>query len=149
MQSNSVSSSHHNFRSIFVHGTFTVSNVWDIFDHHLDKKNQPQNTQLQQFQISLLFSSEPFAETEYHTWISVCVCVTHTVIRLFSRLKQYGVWLHHVVHHVALGYFFGAELLRGRQVLPVIVAKVIVADDRSWLWSRWRKAFRFLCQGFT
>lgn len=41
--------------------------------------------------------------------------------------------MHHIVHHVALRYFFGAELQWGGQVLPVIVAKVIVADDRGRL----------------
>ena len=66
-----------------------------------------------------------------HSPFSFCVCIslTHTVVRFFSRLVQYGVRLDHVVHHVALGDLFGAELLRSRQVLPVVVAEVIVADD--------------------
>lgn len=39
VQRNSVDPSHHYFRSVFIHGTLTVSHIWDIFDNHL-KENR-------------------------------------------------------------------------------------------------------------
>lgn len=61
------------------------------------------------------------------------------MVRFLPRLIQHRIGLDHVVHHVALGDLLGAELLRGRQVLPVVVAEVIVADDGRRL-SRRSKA---------
>lgn len=55
------------------------------------------------------------------------------MVGFFSRLVQYGVGLDHVIHHVALGDLFGAELLWSGQVLPIVVAQVIVADNGGWL----------------
>ena len=53
------------------------------------------------------------------------------VIRLLSGLVENAVRLDHVVDHVALGDLLGAELLRRRQVLAVVVTQVVVADDRD------------------
>ena len=78
-----------------------------------------------------------------HRALSVlCVWVTHTVVRFLSGLVQYAVRLDHVIHHVALGDLFGAELLRSGQVFPVVVAEVIVADDGGRL-SRAEKLIKF------
>lgn len=76
---------------------------------------------------------------------SVCVCVvlTYTVVRFLSRLVQYGVGLDHVVNHIALRDLFGAELLWSRQVFPIVVAKVIVADNGCWL-SKAEKLIKLL-----
>lgn len=62
------------------------------------------------------------------------------MVRFFSRLVQYGVRLDHVIHHIALGDLFGAELLWSRQVLSVVVAEVIVADNGGRL-SKGRGAY--------
>ena len=40
---------------------------------------------------------------------------------------------HHVVHHVGLGDLLAPERLRRREVLPVVVAQVVVRDDRRRL----------------
>lgn len=76
---------------------------------------------------------------------SVCVCVvlTYTVVRFLSWLEQYGVGLDHVVNHIALRDLFGAELLWSRQVFPIVVAKVIVADNGCWL-SKAEKLIKLL-----
>lgn len=60
---------------------------------------------------------------------------THTVIWLLPRGIEEGVRLNHVVHHVALGDLFGAELLRRRQVHAVVVPQVVVAHDGGRLYS--------------
>ena len=52
------------------------------------------------------------------------------VVWFLAGLVEDVVRLDHVVDDVALGYLFGAELLRRRQVLAVVVAQVVVADDR-------------------
>ena len=61
--------------------------------------------------------------------------MAHTVVGFFTRLVQYGVGLDHVIHHITLGDLFGAELLWSGQVLPIVVAQVIVADNGGWLWK--------------
>jgi len=55
------------------------------------------------------------------------------VVWVFSGLVEELVRGNHVVDHVALGNFLGAELLRGRQVLAVVVTQVIVRDNRTGL----------------
>jgi hypothetical protein len=46
---------------------------------------------------------------------------------------QHAVGRHHVVDDVALGDLLGAELARRREVLAVVVAEMVVADDRHGL----------------
>lgn len=116
VQRDSVGPSHHYFRGVFIHGTLAVSDIGDVLNHHLKSIHTHTNQSVSHIRC---FLNSPFF------WVPV----THTVVRLFSGPVQNGVWLDHVVHHVALGDLFGAELLRRRQVLPIIVAQVIVADD--------------------
>lgn len=53
------------------------------------------------------------------------------VVRVLVLLVQDGVSGDHVVHDVALGDLFRAELLLRRQVLAVVVAEMVVACDRG------------------
>lgn len=53
----------------------------------------------------------------------------HHVVRVLALRVQDAVGLHHVVHDVGLGDLLAAELLRRGQVLAVVVAQVVVADD--------------------
>jgi len=55
------------------------------------------------------------------------------VIRVFVLAVEDAVGADHIVDDVALGDFLGAELLRGRQVLTVVVTQVIVRDNRARL----------------
>lgn len=57
----------------------------------------------------------------------------NTVIRVLSRPVQNTVRLDHVIHHVGLGDLLGAELLVGTQIFAIIIAKMVVAGDRSEL----------------
>ena len=55
------------------------------------------------------------------------------MVRVLPRRVENVVGLHHVVHHAALADLLAPKLLRSRQVLSVIVTKVIVADNGGWL----------------
>ena len=55
------------------------------------------------------------------------------VIGMLTVLVQDGISSNHVVNHVGLGDFLGAELLLGTQIHAVIVAEVVVAGDGSEL----------------
>lgn len=72
----------------------------------------------------------------------ICDALTYTVVGFLSRLVQNGVGLDNVINYIALRNLFGAKLLRGRQVFPVIVAKVIVTDNGRWLKKR-KETFLF------
>uniref|UniRef100_A0A182XT73 Uncharacterized protein n=1 Tax=Anopheles quadriannulatus TaxID=34691 RepID=A0A182XT73_ANOQN len=52
---------------------------------------------------------------------------------MFVRTVQDVVGGDHIVHHVALGDLLRAELLRGREILAVVVAEMVVAHDRDGL----------------
>ena len=60
----------------------------------------------------------------------------HTVTGLHDLLVERWVAAPCIVHHAALGHLLGAELWRGRQVLPVIVAQVVVPHDGRGLVAR-------------
>ena len=49
------------------------------------------------------------------------------VIRVFTLLVQHSVGFNHVIDNIGLGNLFGAELLLGAKVFPVVVTKVVVA----------------------
>merc|ERR1719494_1723324 len=51
------------------------------------------------------------------------------VIEMLSLFVQHSVGVDHIIHDIALRDLLGAELLGGRQVFAVVVAKVVVADD--------------------
>ena len=55
----------------------------------------------------------------------------HGVVRMLIVLVEQVIGRDHVVDHVGLGDLLGPELLLRTQVLPVIVAKVVVAGDRG------------------
>lgn len=55
----------------------------------------------------------------------------HGVIRVFARLIQDRVRLHHVVDDVGFGYLLGSELLLRAQILTIVVAEVVVAGNRG------------------
>lgn len=57
----------------------------------------------------------------------------HCMVRVFSRPVKHAVGLNHVVHHIGLGDFFGAELFVRTQILTVVVTEMIVAGYRSQL----------------
>lgn len=52
------------------------------------------------------------------------------MVGLLAFRIENAIGIHHVVHHVALGNLLGAELLRGREVLAVVVAQMVVANYR-------------------
>ena len=58
------------------------------------------------------------------------------MVRLLPLLVKDPVSCDHVVHHVALGDLLGPELLRGGEVLTVVVPKVVVANDALGLDAR-------------
>mmetsp|Transcript_21361 Transcript_21361/g.43111 ORF Transcript_21361/g.43111 Transcript_21361/m.43111 type:complete len:373 (-) Transcript_21361:610-1728(-) len=51
------------------------------------------------------------------------------VIGVFVLLEQHAIRRDHVVHDVRFRYLLGTELRGGAQVLPVVVAQMIVGDD--------------------
>ena len=58
------------------------------------------------------------------------------VVRVLVLAVDQPVGSHHVVHDVGLGDLLRAELRRGREVLAVVVAQVVVADDAGGLQRR-------------
>lgn len=58
------------------------------------------------------------------------------MIGVFVLGVEETVGCNHVVHYVRLADFLGTELLRCRQVTAVVVAKVVVGDNRGGFDSR-------------
>lgn len=57
----------------------------------------------------------------------------NAMVRVLALFVQDTVSLNHVINDVGLGYFLGAELLLGAQVLAVIVSEMVVAGNRCQL----------------
>lgn len=133
VECNGIVPSHHYFGRVLIHGTLAVSHIWDIFNHHLKKHRIIFRGFLWVSVQTFIFRMDVIESGLQFWWY-----FTYTVVRFFPRLIQHRIGLDHVVHYVALRNLLGAELLRGRQVLPVVVAKVIVANDGRWLLT-WNK----------
>jgi hypothetical protein len=53
-----------------------------------------------------------------------------SVIRMLAFLVENRVGFNHVIYDIGLGDFLGAKLLLGAKVLPIVVAKMVVAGNR-------------------
>lgn len=156
MHCDSVGSSHHDLRGVFIHRPLTVPHIGHILNHHLHTRTARQLSQVilkknygyflpHRKRNAMLLISTRYEKT--HTNIQLLtqirfLCVTHThkkhpqtytVVRFLPFAVQYRVGVDHVIHHIALGDLLGAELLRCREVHTIVVAKVIVADNGGGL----------------
>ena len=61
------------------------------------------------------------------------------MVRLLAGLVQNPIRFDHVVDDITLGYLLRTKLLRSGEILSVVVAKVIIADNRPRLKSDYLK----------
>ncbi len=57
----------------------------------------------------------------------------NSVVRMLAFLVKNCVGFNHIINNVRLGDFLGAELFVRAEILPIIIAEVVVAGNRSEL----------------